>query len=113
MNMCNPVNAPMECGVKLSRYKEGEKMDPTQYKSLVGSLPSLTCIRSDIPFVVGIISRHMEAHKQNCHDSPSPGPKNASCSNVIQEKAMFGTIQLQITFLFHHILVLLSLVFAG
>ena len=73
MNMCNPVNAPMECGVKLSRYEEGEKMDPTQYKILVGSLPYLTCIRSDILFAVGIISRYMEAPQQNCLDSPSLG----------------------------------------
>ena len=35
---CNPVNTPMEYGVRLSKFDEGEKKDPTLFKSLVGSL---------------------------------------------------------------------------
>ena len=38
MNMCNLVNTPIECGVKLSKHEKGEKVDPTQYKNLVGNL---------------------------------------------------------------------------
>ncbi|XP_070028619.1 uncharacterized mitochondrial protein AtMg00810-like [Nicotiana sylvestris] len=40
---CNPVNTPMESGTKLSKFDEGEKVDPTFFKSLVGSLKYLTC----------------------------------------------------------------------
>ncbi|XP_070054732.1 uncharacterized mitochondrial protein AtMg00810-like [Nicotiana tomentosiformis] len=58
---CNPVNTPMESGTKLSKFDEGEKMDPTFFKSPVGSLRCLTCTRSDILFAVGVVSRFIEA----------------------------------------------------
>ncbi|XP_070017984.1 uncharacterized mitochondrial protein AtMg00810-like [Nicotiana sylvestris] len=50
---CNSINTPMENEAKLSKFDEGEKMDPTFFKSLVKSLRYLTCTRSDIPFAVG------------------------------------------------------------
>ncbi|KAL4368367.1 hypothetical protein GQ457_05G028310 [Hibiscus cannabinus] len=58
---CNPVDTPMECGVKLSKFSNGIKEDPTLFKSLVGSLRYLTCTRLDILFAVGVVSRYMEA----------------------------------------------------
>ncbi|KAK2973040.1 hypothetical protein RJ640_021799 [Escallonia rubra] len=61
MDDANPVNTPVECGVKLSKKDVGEKVDPTFLKSLVGSLRYLTCTRPDILFGVGLISRYMEA----------------------------------------------------
>ena len=57
----NPVNTPMECGIKLSKFDDGYKEDPTIFKSLVGSLRYLTCTRSDLLFAVGVISCFMEA----------------------------------------------------
>ena len=58
---CNPVNTPMECGVKLSKEEEGvQKVDQTLFRSLVGSLRYLTCTRPDILFSVGVVSRYME-----------------------------------------------------
>uniref|UniRef100_A0A803MZ89 Uncharacterized protein n=1 Tax=Chenopodium quinoa TaxID=63459 RepID=A0A803MZ89_CHEQI len=57
----NPVSTPMECGVKLSKNDPyGQKVNPTLFKSLVGSLRYLTCTRPDILFVVGLVSRFME-----------------------------------------------------
>ena len=47
---CNPVNTPMEIGIKLSRFDEGHIEDPTLFKSLVGSLRYLTYTRPDILF---------------------------------------------------------------
>lgn len=61
MEDANPVGTPMECGSKLSKHEKGENMDPTLYKSLVGSLRYLTCTRPDILYVVGVVSRYMEA----------------------------------------------------
>lgn len=49
------MNTPIECGVKLSRYKEREKRDLIQYKSLVESLYYFTCIRLYILFGVELI----------------------------------------------------------
>ncbi|KZV33170.1 hypothetical protein F511_18186 [Dorcoceras hygrometricum] len=59
---CKPVNTPMQFGTKLSRMKQvgEEEVDPTTFKSLVGSLRYLTCTRPDILFAVGIVSRFME-----------------------------------------------------
>ncbi|PNX68276.1 reverse transcriptase, partial [Trifolium pratense] len=43
----------MECGIKLSKHGEGEIVDPSLFKSLVGSLLYLTCTRPDILYAVG------------------------------------------------------------
>ncbi|KAH9726279.1 hypothetical protein KPL70_008204 [Citrus sinensis] len=56
MNDCKPISTPVECGVKLSKHDEGEDIDPTFFKSLVGSLRYLTCTRPDILYVVGLVS---------------------------------------------------------
>ncbi|XP_058776093.1 secreted RxLR effector protein 161-like [Vicia villosa] len=61
MDDANLVGTPMECGSKLSKHENGEIMDPTLYKSLVGSLCYLTCTRLAILYVVGVLSRYMEA----------------------------------------------------
>ncbi|XP_050889993.1 uncharacterized mitochondrial protein AtMg00810-like [Lathyrus oleraceus] len=55
MDDANPVGTPMECGNKLSKHENGEFVDPTLYKSLVGSLRYLTSTRPDILYVVGVI----------------------------------------------------------
>ncbi|XP_061338507.1 secreted RxLR effector protein 161-like [Gastrolobium bilobum] len=60
MTDCNPVSTPMEPGLKLSKYDGGERVDPSYYRSLVGSLRYLTCTRPDLCLSVGIISRFME-----------------------------------------------------
>ncbi|KAG6496141.1 hypothetical protein ZIOFF_043989 [Zingiber officinale] len=60
MDNSKPINTPVECGVKLSKHDEEEKVDPTFFKSLVGSLRYLTCTRSDILYAVGLVSRYME-----------------------------------------------------
>ncbi|XP_071738725.1 uncharacterized mitochondrial protein AtMg00810-like [Rutidosis leptorrhynchoides] len=61
MNECKTMNTPVDCNLKLSKDDEGYLVDPTQYKSLVGSLRYLTCTRPDILYGVGLVSRYMEA----------------------------------------------------
>ncbi|XP_050920499.1 uncharacterized mitochondrial protein AtMg00810-like [Lathyrus oleraceus] len=61
MDDANPVGTPMECGSKLSKQENGEIVDPTLYKRLVGSLRYLKSTRPDILYVVGVVSRYMEA----------------------------------------------------
>ncbi|KAG6537922.1 hypothetical protein ZIOFF_003025 [Zingiber officinale] len=60
MDNSKSINTPVECGVKLSKHDEEEKVDPTFFKSLVGSLRYLTCTRPDILYAVGLVSRYME-----------------------------------------------------
>ena len=45
MNDCKPISMPLEYRVKLSKHDEGEDVDPTFFKSSVGSLCYLTCAR--------------------------------------------------------------------
>ncbi|KAH9751570.1 hypothetical protein KPL71_014344 [Citrus sinensis] len=56
MNDCKPISTPVECGVRLSKLDEGEDIDPTFFKILVGSLRYLTCTRPDIVYAVGLVS---------------------------------------------------------
>ncbi|KAG6486751.1 hypothetical protein ZIOFF_055330 [Zingiber officinale] len=60
MDNIKSMNTPVECGVKLSKHDEEEKVDPTFFKSLIGSLRYLTCTRPDILYAVGLVSRYME-----------------------------------------------------
>ncbi|XP_045802570.1 uncharacterized mitochondrial protein AtMg00810-like [Trifolium pratense] len=61
MENCNPVGTPTEPGLKLSSDLDGERIDNTYFKQIVGSLMYLTTTRSDIMYVVCFISRYMES----------------------------------------------------
>lgn len=58
---CNPCQTPMEERLKLSKNGEGPKVDPTYYRSVVGSLRYLVNTRPDISYAVGVVSRYMES----------------------------------------------------
>jgi hypothetical protein len=60
MKDCAKVNTLVECGVKMSKNDEGEKINFTTFKSLVRSLRYLACTRSYILFGVGLVSRFIE-----------------------------------------------------
>jgi len=61
MRICNSCDTPMECRLKLSKVKNGEAMDPTGYRSLIGSLRYIVNTRPDLAFSVGVVSRYMDA----------------------------------------------------
>ncbi|GJW14728.1 zinc finger, CCHC-type containing protein [Tanacetum coccineum] len=60
MIKCNPNKRPMEHKLKLTKDGEGELINPTEYRSIVGGLRYLTHTRPDISFAVGVVSRFME-----------------------------------------------------
>jgi hypothetical protein len=64
MESCNPVSTPVENGVELRKSKVGN-IDPTYFKSLIGSLRYLICTTPDILYGVGLISRYMETLDQS------------------------------------------------
>jgi hypothetical protein len=61
MDDCNPVQVPIISGTKLARDGEGEKIDSTYYKQMIGSLMYMTATRPDLTYDVSLISRFMEA----------------------------------------------------
>ena len=61
MDDCTPVQVPIIPGTKLTRDGEGEKIDSTYYKQMIGSLMYMTATRLDLTYAVSLISRFMEA----------------------------------------------------
>ena len=61
MKDCYAVHAPMEARLKLSKDSSEKAVDATLYRSIIGSLRYLVHTRPDITFVVGYLSRFMEA----------------------------------------------------
>ncbi|XP_050217533.1 secreted RxLR effector protein 161-like [Mercurialis annua] len=66
MDKSNPVCCPIIPGENLQKDENGEKIDITYYKQIIGSLMYLTATRSDVGFVVSLISRYME-HPTKIH----------------------------------------------
>ncbi|CAL8169005.1 unnamed protein product [Prunus armeniaca] len=60
MKNCNLVGTPTEPGLKLSSDLDGERVDSTYFKQIVGSLMYLTATQPDIMYAVCLISRYME-----------------------------------------------------
>ena len=60
MDNCKPIGTLVECKMKLSKLDKAKKVDATNLKSLLGSLRYLTCMRPDILYATGLISRYME-----------------------------------------------------
>ncbi|KAE8674311.1 Detected protein of unknown function [Hibiscus syriacus] len=58
---CKPISTQTEYRIKMSKHEEDESIDPTFFKSLVGSLRYLICTRPDILQSVGLVSCYMES----------------------------------------------------
>lgn len=65
MEECKSVSTPAEASLKLRIDSTRESVNPTLFKSLVGSLRYLTFTRPDIMYAVGLVSRYMEKPKQD------------------------------------------------
>jgi hypothetical protein len=65
MEECNPSETPIPLGTKLSKKDEGPIVDPTLYKSLVGSLSYLTTTRPDIMYATSLVSIFMVSPKDS------------------------------------------------
>ncbi|KAA3466663.1 hypothetical protein EPI10_001737 [Gossypium australe] len=59
MENCKPTNTHIAQGEKLTSKEDVEKVDETNYRSLVGCLLYLIASRPNIMFVVCLSSRYM------------------------------------------------------
>ena len=58
MMSCDTYNTPMSYTTKLDADLHGTPVDPTKYRSMIGSLMYLTASRPDIVFAVYMCSRY-------------------------------------------------------
>ena len=63
METCLPSSVPMKRGFALQKISNSSKVDPEQYRLLVGSLIHVTNTRPNINYVVSCISRYMSSHE--------------------------------------------------
>ena len=59
MEESKAVRSPIVPGCKMYRDEDGDRIDETLYKQIVGSFMYLTATRPDMMFVVSLISRYM------------------------------------------------------
>ena len=64
MSECHPTMTPMDSKSKLSAIDGAPVTDPSEYRSLIGSLRYLCNSRPDLAYAVGYLSRFMEAPRQ-------------------------------------------------
>nr|GEV08591.1 ribonuclease H-like domain, reverse transcriptase, RNA-dependent DNA polymerase [Tanacetum cinerariifolium] len=61
----NDTKIPMDPGTKLVKAKDGNSVDATYYRSLIGSLRYLLHTRLDLSYSVGLLSRFMQDPKDH------------------------------------------------
>ncbi|RDX67870.1 hypothetical protein CR513_53201, partial [Mucuna pruriens] len=91
MECYNFVSILAETGVKLVKDLNGEKVDNTFYRKLVGSLMYVTTTRLDIMLIVSLVSRFME-HSKEIHLIAAKqilSVRNNIIWNIIQEGRKF------------------------
>ena len=64
MENCGVVYSPLVANEKLNKEDAGELIDPTCYRSLVGSLLYLTITRPDLTFSASLLSRFMQEPRE-------------------------------------------------
>lgn len=65
MEECNSSKYPMEAKLKLTKDEQGESVNATNYRKLVGRLRYLVHTRPDLNFSIGDVSRYMQNLKQS------------------------------------------------
>jgi hypothetical protein len=60
MENCNIVSSPIVPGCKLVKDEEGNTVDATKFKQIVGSLMYLLATRPDLTYSVCLVARFME-----------------------------------------------------
>ncbi|GJU69774.1 zinc finger, CCHC-type containing protein [Tanacetum coccineum] len=65
MTDSNDTKIPMDPGTKLVKAEDGNSVDATYYRSLIGSLRYLLHTRPDLSYSVGLLSRFMQDPKEH------------------------------------------------
>ena len=66
MASCNPVKIPMEQKLQLHKDADGEPIDATEYRCIIGCLHYLLHTRPDLSFAIGVASRFCHPSSESC-----------------------------------------------
>ena len=66
MHEAKPISSPMSSSIVLSKFGGTALLDPTTYRSVVGSLQYLSLTQPDLTFVVNTVCQYM-SHPTNDH----------------------------------------------
>ena len=66
MASCNPVKIPMEQKLHLHKDADGEPIDATEYRCIIGCLHYLLHTRPDLSFAIGVASRFCHPSSESC-----------------------------------------------
>ncbi|GKG46651.1 hypothetical protein Tco_0501497, partial [Tanacetum coccineum] len=64
---CDPVDTPMVEKSKLDEDKEGNAIDPSHYRGMIGTLLYLTASRPDLQFAICMCSARYQARPTENH----------------------------------------------
>ncbi|RDY13297.1 hypothetical protein CR513_01805, partial [Mucuna pruriens] len=73
MSGCKPTDTPIGPNQKLCDEKEGNTVNTTQYQRMVGNLIYLSHTRSNIVFVVSLVSQFMHSPSKKHLEASTPG----------------------------------------
>ena len=66
---CKPIDTPMDSNIKLMPGQEEPLRDPGRYRQLMERLNYLTITRSDISFLVNVVSQFLQSLCDNHWDA--------------------------------------------
>nr|GFB98224.1 ribonuclease H-like domain, reverse transcriptase, RNA-dependent DNA polymerase [Tanacetum cinerariifolium] len=77
----NDAKIPMDPSAKLVKAKDGNSVNATYYRSLIGSLRYLLHTRPDLSYSVGLLSRFMQDPKDHHLKEKQPTVALSSCES--------------------------------
>lgn len=65
MRLCNPVQMPMEMGLKLAKFEDERDIDATSYRKVISCFRYLLHTRPDLSYCIVVLSRYMVSPKES------------------------------------------------
>lgn len=84
MDHCNPVQIPMDAGLKLAKFENEKDIDAMSYRRIIGCFRYLLHTRPDLSYCIGVLSRYMVSPKE------SHGSAVKQCLRYLKGTTSFG-----------------------
>ncbi|GJW67331.1 retrovirus-related pol polyprotein from transposon TNT 1-94 [Tanacetum coccineum] len=85
---CDPVDTPMVEKSKLDEDKEGNAVDPSHYRGMIGTLLYLTASRPDLQFAICMCARYQARPTEKHLNAHLQMPDHAGCQDTRHQIAL-------------------------